>query len=82
MLFRSDASWTVYPNPSSGKYSLQLNEASIYQLTLMDVSGRIVDHRTIDSSQYLLDISEYSKGIYYLNIVTSDTNKTIRLIKE
>ena len=78
----NDASWTVYPNPSSGKYSLQLNEASIYQLTLMDVSGRIVDHRTIDASQYLLDISEYSKGIYYLNIVTSDTNKTIRLIKE
>ena len=44
--------WTLYPNPSSGDFSLQLDldQASNIQMKIMDVTGKLIEHRTVQAS--------------------------------
>ncbi|PCI96287.1 MAG: hypothetical protein COB15_10840 [Flavobacteriales bacterium] len=74
---------TVYPNPTSGNFSIDLGavyEASIVSIT--DISGKLIESKTITQSQVLnLSIKEPA-GIYIVSIQTGNKKATIGLVKE
>jgi hypothetical protein len=73
----------VYPNPTSGNFSIDLG--SVYEssvISITDISGKLIDSKTISQSQVLnLDIREPA-GIYIISIQSGDRKAIIRLIKE
>jgi hypothetical protein len=70
----------VYPNPSTGVFSLQIpNEMSII---LTDALGKIIISEKANSGNYNLNISEQARGIYFLKAIDEGQTKTIKLIKE
>jgi hypothetical protein len=73
----------VYPNPTDGNFSIDLG--SIYEssvVSITDISGKLIDSKTISQSQVLnLSIGEPA-GIYIVSIQAGDKNAVIRLIKE
>ncbi len=66
----------VYPNPTSGmvNISFELENESKALLQLIDITGKIIYQNKIEgySSAFYsdLDVSEFDKGIYILNITT------------
>mgnify|MGYP001039443818 CR=1 FL=1 len=74
---------TVYPNPTSGNFSVDLGD--VYEnseILITDLSGKIIDLKTISQSQTLnLSIQEPA-GIYIVSITAGDKKAVIRLIKE
>jgi ELWxxDGT repeat protein len=74
---------TVYPNPTSGNFSIDLG--SIFEnseISITDISGKLVVSKTITQSQVLnLSINEPA-GIYIVSIQAGDKKAVIRLIKE
>jgi sugar lactone lactonase YvrE len=64
----------TYPNPSSGKFRLSVNTNILpKQFTIIDIYGEIICEQSFNSSSTVdLDLSAYSKGIYFVNIVSSD----------
>ncbi|MDB9963730.1 S8 family serine peptidase [Vicingaceae bacterium] len=59
-------SFSVYPNPSDGMFTLKFKELPTNNIQITDMSGRIIEELNIKSELSTIDLSNYSKGIYFL----------------
>ena len=75
--------FAVYPNPTNGNFSINLG--AIYEsliVSITDISGKLIDSKTINQSQILnLEIKEPA-GLYIVSFQAGDKKANIRLIKE
>lgn len=62
------SSISVYPNPGSGRYTIQLKSSSVDEIRIMDVLGRnLVYETSISGTEHLeLDLSSQSQGLYLI----------------
>ena len=69
----------VYPNPSTGNFTIDLSlEAQnlIQSVDVLDLSGRMVHTQAWASNQINLD--KLSPGIYFLNLIGKEGNFVFR----
>lgn len=77
----------IYPNPVSSKIILKaenLNGKNI-SVAIYDMSGKVMYSLNSLSSNFSnleIDISNYSKGVYYLRIINDTENQNFKLIKK
>ena len=74
---------TVYPNPTKGSFSVDLG--SIYSasvVSITDLSGKLIDSKTITQSQTINLTLEVPTGIYVVSIQAEDKKAVVRLVKE
>lgn len=71
----------VYPNPTDGKLELIL-ESPADVLKVLDMTGKTIIRRTHLSSRETLDLSEFSNGIYVLQLQSGQVMKHIKVIKK
>ena len=62
----TNKAFSVYPNPSEGIFTLHFNELPENNIQIIDMSGRIVQELNIKSEVSKIDLSSFSKGIYFL----------------
>ena len=69
----------TYPNPTSDilKLSIENNQLKELSYSLFDSNGKNILSSSLFGNQSEIDMTPFSKGIYYLNI----NNKTSKLIK-
>ena len=73
---------SIYPNPTRDiLYLRSIDESVIAHIKLLESSGKIIstDGR-IDWSNYTLDLSDLSSGIYYLKTISKDGAFSIQKI--
>lgn len=72
----------IYPNPSNDIFNIKFGTPTNFNLNVFDITGKTIISKKIDSSQnaYELDMSNFSPGIYILNIEKNDLFKTKKLI--
>lgn len=73
---------SVFPNPSKGLFNLQMSDAIISQLTITDLTGRIVLEKSINATENEILIPNATAGIYLLRLQTGEKLKTMKLIVE
>ena len=61
----------VYPNPTKDIITIQINETTFNNGTfkLIDVMGKEVLNRKIESNTTSIDISQYTKGVYFYQLI-------------
>ncbi|HMT30170.1 MAG TPA: T9SS type A sorting domain-containing protein, partial [Bacteroidia bacterium] len=81
-----DAALNAYPNPVSNNLTVELDAqiAGTYSVELMDLSGRVVYATRMDavigSNSNVIDVANYSKGVYTLNVRNNEGfSKQIRV---
>jgi bilirubin oxidase len=76
----SSTSWGIFPNPTSEILNLILPaDCKLVNFQILDASGRIVyTNSNVSASQF--DISQLSKGLYYVQITTSSFQSTKKLV--
>lgn len=67
----------IYPNPSDGLLSIRTNE-NIEKVQLLDLLGNIV--YTEYTSNNTLDLSAFSKGVYFVHISTTQRESTHKIL--
>ncbi len=72
---------TIYPNPTTGIFSLKL-DSSPSKIEITDITGKIIysDNNIVDEI-VKIDISTEREGIYILRIETEEGIITNKLIK-
>lgn len=61
----------IYPNPTSGLLNVSLLNNKIKKVTLSSIEGKVYVFEQFDNSEnVVLDLSNYSSGIYLMNIET------------
>ncbi len=74
---------TVYPNPSAGRFEINSTKNRIESITVFNVIGEEVYQSVISNLHSTLDLTSFTKGIYFVRIV--DENKTVvnkKIIKD
>lgn len=74
----------IYPNPSSGLFTVSLGQSSSnihYAITSLD--GKVVLFASHSgSSEFSLDLSKESKGVYFLHMNMNDVPMVFKLVVE
>lgn len=70
----------IYPNPSNGLFTIELNETT--QVIITSILGNVLFKSTLDAGKQTLDIKNYANGIYFVQLAQDGKLQTIKLIKE
>lgn len=75
------SSLLVYPNPAKDVIHLQLNQHYSH-LELLDITGRQLSNKTINTTQIPIDISSLKSGHYLIRLSGPDGTITKRFFKQ
>jgi len=70
--------FNLYPNPSAGWFSLQLEETA--RVEILDLSGRVVLGRTYTAGTSSIDATTWPKGVYVIRVSTAKGASSRRLV--
>jgi len=75
----------IYPNPTNGIINISMSKSNINaDLSIFSLEGQIVYHKKLSGNSNLkqIDLSGYSKGIYFLKIVSEKYSCIEKLVIE
>ncbi len=77
---------SIYPNPANDKIILtintQFNINSSSNISICDLSGKIISHLSIKANKTEIDLSKYTAGIYFVRVIVKDNQYVQKLIME
>ncbi len=73
----------LYPNPSNGSFTIELNSKEKQSIHVFDITGNEVLSQSIENGKAIIDGSHLASGIYNINIKGSDSvvNKKLVIVK-
>ncbi len=73
----------IYPNPSTGLFTISYGTFQSTQIQVYDISGKLIlTKENLNVSETNLDLSSASQGIYFIKISSDSQNIVKRLIKK
>jgi len=69
----------VFPNPASGQITIR-NTAKNSLIAIIRSDGKLMKQIRLESNESVIDVSNWSKGIYLLNIQNRIVSKTVKFI--
>jgi uncharacterized repeat protein (TIGR01451 family) len=74
-------SWVIYPNPSNAVLNIHASE-TIDTIFLRDVLGKTVMVAEPHAQSTIVNVSGLANGVYFATVISGDSQKTIKFIKE
>jgi copper chaperone CopZ len=72
----------LYPNPTNGKCSIELDGDVFKSLTVTDASGRLLQVQYYLSQNIIeIDLSDEINGLYFINLRTETENQVLKVSK-
>ena len=77
----SKTGFNVYPNPATNQITIQNNDHKILgTVSIYDMSGKMIYKNFIGSSQAIIDVKNFSSGVYYLR--SDQMEKVLKFVKQ
>jgi len=74
--------FVVFPNPNNGDFSIKFNKVEkIIEIKISDVSGKLLTSKKFNTTNFVNLKINKPKGLYILEVITNDGNKTITVKK-
>ncbi len=73
----------VYPNPTKGVFEIKLESSTFrkYDLLIYNLVGGVIrQEKQISNGTYKFDLSNYSKGVYFVSINDGQTIRTEKIV--
>jgi|GEM_PF-807948 len=76
------ADFKLYPNPSNSSVTINYSRAA-YNISIYNSVGQMVLSQSALTNEHTFDISQWSKGVYYVELIdaATQTNKVQKLIR-
>ncbi|MFT6138281.1 MAG: hypothetical protein ACJAUR_002064 [Ulvibacter sp.] len=71
---------SIYPNPVKSKLTIENKEININTISILNITGGIV--KTTKENTNVIDVSNLTKGIYFLQIHTDNGLVSKKFVKE
>ncbi len=78
----SIAGLNVYPNPSNGEFTVELNNGLNKSVQVIDVTGRTVLSTSSDNNQVKVNISNLANGVYYVKVKSDNATEVLKVVKQ
>ncbi|CAN5515570.1 hypothetical protein BH11BAC2_BH11BAC2_07100 [soil metagenome] len=76
-------SLNLYPNPATTEVKVEINSGNIYKKRVIKIEtpdGRLILAKTSENGSILIDVSNFSNGLYFLTVSDKTTIKSIKFI--
>jgi hypothetical protein len=70
----------IYPNPANDKLFIQSESQNVTYINIVDILGREISPSSVKEKE--IDISNFSKGIYFVNCKVNDQFRSLKFVKE
>ncbi len=78
----ASSKFKVFPNPTNNNWNFTTkNNNQITSIQIVDVLGKVVVMKNINSSEGNIDASNLNSGVYFAKITTENNLETIKLVK-
>ena len=67
----------VYPNPTSGNVTIEAN--GMQHITVVSTLGQVVFDADVDTDHYILNMSQYTSGMYTVRVTTENGVRVERI---
>ena len=75
--------FSIYPNPANYMVTVALaNLNEDYTLALIDIQGKVIYSKAIDTMTSEIDVTALKSGLYFVKIASRDSSKVEKLIVE
>jgi len=71
----------VYPNPATSTITIAAAEVDTYNLSVTDLSGKVVMTRTLNGMENTLDISTLATGAYFFELNADNKKEVVKILK-
>lgn len=78
----SNTTFKVYPNPTTNNWNFSSDKNQIDSIQIIDLLGKVVFTKNVNSNQAIVDASILTDGIYFAKINTASGTETIKLVKK
>jgi hypothetical protein len=72
----------IYPNPSTGIFNLEFEDATVKEIEVYTMQGRSVYKARVNSQTTSINLAHLSAGLYYVQATTAQGTGTVKLVKE
>ena len=72
----------IYPNPSNGLINIELDKLNFYNISISNILAKEVYNSTISAVNTKLDLSNFDKGLYFIELNDGENIFTKKLIIE
>lgn len=62
----------IYPNPAKDRVRVEWNAKERATLTLLDISGKVIQSQTLNQNYSDIDVSRLSNGIYLIQVQSAE----------
>ena len=73
---------SVYPNPTSGIFSVQTNNTLAKNIEVVDLTGKVVFKSTSDLEMVKINIQDLSNGVYYVKVLSNNSVNVLKIVKQ
>ena len=70
----------VFPNPSNGMVYVCAESQQVQELQVFDLSGRMILQKSINETEFSIDLSGYNAGTYILRLTTRNGVETSKIV--
>jgi hypothetical protein len=77
-----DKELSIYPNPVKSELHIDMEIATELKVNIFDVSGKLVLVETVQGQANTIQLKGLSKGIYLVNVQSSEKSRTFKIVKE
>ena len=74
------ANLDIFPNPSTGIFTIQTNNMDIETIEIYSLQGNLIYKQAINNSESIIDLSNLSKGSYFLKAINTTQTETTKII--
>ena len=73
---------TVYPNPTEGNVTIRNSQFTIHNVDVYNAFGQLLYSVSVNDRNVVIDMTDYSAGLYFARITTSEGIVTKRFVKK
>lgn len=77
-----DAAINVYPNPTSGQFTISNEQCTMNNVSVYDVYGKLLKNVKVDDYAVTIDATSFAAGVYFARIITDNGVVTKRVVKK
>ncbi len=77
----NDSKYVVYPNPTNETINIEFTNIEDANIQISNLSGQVILSRMLNTTTEKINISNYSKGVYFVKLTGKDFIKVEKIVK-
>ena len=75
-------STVIYPNPTTGQFTISNTQCVIESVEVFDVYGKLLNTVEVNDNTAVIDVTNYTSGVYFTRVHTDKGIVTKRVVKK